>query len=148
MLVPGSPTATNVAVALVFYILQVRPELRCRIQTSRDQSQVSVMTSRIVELNVGGVLYTTTLATMKSDKDSLLGQWFSSAPPSLSTDSNGRYVIFRTLGDSVVQWFGLVWHVIIEQWLERPISDRKVAGSSTPYQKSTIWFNHGFGVGL
>ena len=51
------------------------------------------MTSRVVEVNVGGVLYATTIATMTSDADSLLAEWFSSPSPSLATDNDGRYSI-------------------------------------------------------
>ena len=55
------------------------------------------MTSRIVELNVGGVVYATTAATLTStatltsDADSLLSEWFASSSPSLSSHSDGRY---------------------------------------------------------
>ena len=49
------------------------------------------MTSRVVELNVGGVVYATTMATLTSDADSLLSRWFSEQSPSLATDQTGRY---------------------------------------------------------
>ena len=49
------------------------------------------MTSRIVELNVGGVVYATNAATLTSDADSLLSEWFASSSPSLPSHSDGRY---------------------------------------------------------
>jgi len=49
------------------------------------------MTSRVVELNVGGVVYATTMATLTSDADSLLSRWFSEHSPSVATDQTGRY---------------------------------------------------------
>lgn len=61
----------------------------------------------IVELNVGGVHYTTTLSTLTKDPDSLLGQMFSGRwrstgvggpagpPPTVLRDSKGKYFIDR-----------------------------------------------------
>lgn len=60
----------------------------------------------IVELNVGGVHYTTTLSTLTKDPDSLLGQMFSGRwrpggvspagpPPPVLRDSKGKYFIDR-----------------------------------------------------
>lgn len=56
----------------------------------------------VIELNVGGVHYTTTRKTLTSDKNSRLGEWFdasnSSSSSSLSTlvkDAKGRYFLDR-----------------------------------------------------
>ncbi|XP_077864261.1 BTB/POZ domain-containing protein KCTD12-like [Saccoglossus kowalevskii] len=50
----------------------------------------------ILELNVGGQLYTTALSTLVKETDSLLGQMFSgSAKTGVQRDSRGRYFIDR-----------------------------------------------------
>jgi len=54
--------------------------------------------SDVVELNVGGVTYTTSRPTLTHDKDSLLAKWFGSTdadenPP--VRDGQGRYFIDR-----------------------------------------------------
>ncbi len=56
----------------------------------------STLFPSIVELNVGGVHYTTTLSTLTRDPDSLLGQMFTgrSRTPVLR-DSKGKYFIDR-----------------------------------------------------
>lgn len=50
----------------------------------------------IVELNVGGVFYTTALSTLVKDEDSLLGKMFSGASkPAAIKDAKGRYFLDR-----------------------------------------------------
>ena len=51
----------------------------------------------IVELNVGGVFYSTTLSTLTKESDSLLGQLFTSNSKSLqiTKDSKGKYFLDR-----------------------------------------------------
>lgn len=50
----------------------------------------------IVELNVGGVFYTATLATLRKDGESLLGQIFNgTSKVKLHRDSKGKYFIDR-----------------------------------------------------
>ncbi|XP_033742027.1 BTB/POZ domain-containing protein KCTD12-like [Pecten maximus] len=50
----------------------------------------------IVELNVGGVFYTSTLRTLKQESDSLLGQTFNgTAALKLIKDSKGKYFLDR-----------------------------------------------------
>jgi len=49
----------------------------------------------IVELNVGGVSYTTTLATLLADKTTLLAELFGEGRDSLAKDSKGRYFLDR-----------------------------------------------------
>ena len=54
--------------------------------------------SNVVELNVGGVFYATTLDTLTRDKDSLFGQMFAndqSGTPQPVKDSKGRYFFDR-----------------------------------------------------
>ena len=50
--------------------------------------------AEIVELNVGGVHYTTTLETLTQEKASLLHEMFSNKE-SLTKDAKGRYFIDR-----------------------------------------------------
>lgn len=52
----------------------------------------------VVELNVGGVHYTSTRKTLASDKNSRLGEWFDVSNTSSSTllkDAKGRYFLDR-----------------------------------------------------
>ncbi|ELU12980.1 hypothetical protein CAPTEDRAFT_134287 [Capitella teleta] len=52
----------------------------------------------IVELNVGGVFYTTSLSTLIKEKESLLGQIFSGqckAAPTILKDNKGKYFLDR-----------------------------------------------------
>ncbi|CAD7092222.1 unnamed protein product [Hermetia illucens] len=49
----------------------------------------------IIELNVGGVHYTTTFATLLTDKNSLLYEIFSDAKSNGIKDSKGRYFLDR-----------------------------------------------------
>lgn len=52
----------------------------------------------IVELNVGGVFYTTSLSTLVKEKESLLGQIFSGqckAAPTILKDNKGKYFLDR-----------------------------------------------------
>lgn len=50
----------------------------------------------VVELNVGGVFYTTTLATLTRDEESLLGRMFTGRAPSpVLRDAKGKYFIDR-----------------------------------------------------
>lgn len=56
----------------------------------------SLLFPSIVELNVGGVHYTTTLSTLTRDPDSLLGQMFTGRAKSpVLRDSKGKYFIDR-----------------------------------------------------
>ena len=48
----------------------------------------------IVELNVGGVFYTTSLSTLVKEPDSLLAQWFSNGAK-LPKDGKGKYFLDR-----------------------------------------------------
>lgn len=48
----------------------------------------------VVELNVGGVLYTTSLSTLTKNSDSLLGQIFT-GKETIGKDSKGRYFVDR-----------------------------------------------------
>ncbi len=49
----------------------------------------------LVELNVGGVFYTTSLKTLTQEPDSLLCQWFSGKRETLIRDAKGKYFIDR-----------------------------------------------------
>lgn len=49
----------------------------------------------VVDLNVGGLLYTTSIATLTKDEGSLLTSWFKEDQDSLSRDSKGRVFIDR-----------------------------------------------------
>jgi ligand-binding sensor domain-containing protein len=50
----------------------------------------------LVELNVGGVFYTTYISTLTREKDSLLGQLFNGTSKSkIVKDSKGKYFIDR-----------------------------------------------------
>ncbi|KAI9554124.1 hypothetical protein GHT06_019396 [Daphnia sinensis] len=65
-----------------------------------SSSGAGLLFPSIVELNVGGVHYTTTLSTLTRDPDSLLGQmfsgrWRSGQQPVLMRDSKGKYFIDR-----------------------------------------------------
>ncbi|XP_054830123.1 BTB/POZ domain-containing protein KCTD14 [Eublepharis macularius] len=51
--------------------------------------------SQIVELNVGGEMFTTTLSTLKKHPRSKLAEMFASGQPKPRTDSEGRYFIDR-----------------------------------------------------
>ncbi|XP_073815887.1 BTB/POZ domain-containing protein Ktl [Musca autumnalis] len=51
--------------------------------------------TEIVELNVGGVHYTTTLHSLLHEKDSLLHEMFSDSRENLLKDSKGRYFLDR-----------------------------------------------------
>lgn len=64
--------------------------------TTAGVGSASSLFPSIIELNVGGVHYTTTLSTLTRDPDSLLGQMFTgrSRTPILR-DSKGKYFIDR-----------------------------------------------------
>lgn len=53
----------------------------------------------VIELNVGGVRYTSTRKTLTSDKNSRLGEWFdgrsSNSSSSLAKDAKGRFFLDR-----------------------------------------------------
>jgi len=49
----------------------------------------------LVELNVGGIFYSTTLTTLTREPDSLLGRIFTGAQPAPPKDSKGRYFLDR-----------------------------------------------------
>lgn len=51
--------------------------------------------SEVVELNVGGVFYTTSLKTLTQDPDSSLCQTFAEKKDNLIKDAKGRYFIDR-----------------------------------------------------
>ncbi|XP_046669513.1 BTB/POZ domain-containing protein KCTD16 [Homalodisca vitripennis] len=58
------------------------------------QTQESAMDlPAVVELNVGGVFYTTTLTTLTRDQDSTLTHYFTKAPP--PKDAKGKFFIDR-----------------------------------------------------
>ncbi|KAK2579591.1 hypothetical protein KPH14_010886 [Odynerus spinipes] len=52
-------------------------------------------TSKVVDLNVGGVCYTTTLATLTRESNSRLGVLFTDGEFPLQQDSTGRYFLDR-----------------------------------------------------
>ncbi|XP_053684853.1 BTB/POZ domain-containing protein KCTD12 [Sabethes cyaneus] len=49
----------------------------------------------VIELNVGGTHYATSLSTLKSNDGSLLQEWFSGSPDEVPRDSQGRFFIDR-----------------------------------------------------
>lgn len=51
--------------------------------------------TEVIELNVGGVFYTTSLKTLTQDPDSLLCQWFNGKKEVLGKDAKGKYFIDR-----------------------------------------------------
>lgn len=57
-------------------------------------SEVPFQLSPVVQLNVGGHLYTTTLSTLRRYPDSRLAELFS-GKPKLHTDAEGRFFIDR-----------------------------------------------------
>jgi len=65
--------------------------------SDRDKSS----SGDVVELNVGGTVYTTSRLTLGHDQDSLLAKWFGSSagdderPPLPARDGHGRYFIDR-----------------------------------------------------
>ncbi|KAJ7320001.1 hypothetical protein JRQ81_019512 [Phrynocephalus forsythii] len=61
----------------------------------RKQNGGSLQTPQIVELNVGGELFTTMLATLKKYPNSKLATMFSGSHPKPPTDAEGRYFIDR-----------------------------------------------------
>ncbi|KAL0973084.1 hypothetical protein UPYG_G00198750 [Umbra pygmaea] len=66
----------------------------CR--SSGKQSSPGLVSCPVVQLNVGGHVFTTTLSTLRKYPDSLLASMFSSGQkPKLTTDSKGRYFIDR-----------------------------------------------------
>lgn len=70
----------------------------CKTQPAKDQGLVQNPPSDVVELNVGGQVYYTRVATLTSIPNSLLGKLFSNKKGSsndLSRDLRGRYFIDR-----------------------------------------------------
>ncbi|XP_041653969.1 BTB/POZ domain-containing protein KCTD16a [Cheilinus undulatus] len=70
----------------------------CKTQPAKEQSLVQSPPSDVVELNVGGQVYYTRIATLTSFPNSLLGKLFSNKKGSsndLSRDLRGRYFIDR-----------------------------------------------------
>uniref|UniRef100_A0A6J0V347 BTB/POZ domain-containing protein KCTD14 n=1 Tax=Pogona vitticeps TaxID=103695 RepID=A0A6J0V347_9SAUR len=59
------------------------------------QNGGSLQTSQIIELNVGGEIFMTTLSTLKKYPGSKLAEMFASGQPKLRTDAKGRYFIDR-----------------------------------------------------
>ncbi|XP_053167636.1 BTB/POZ domain-containing protein KCTD14 isoform X2 [Hemicordylus capensis] len=55
----------------------------------------SMQVVKIIELNVGGDIFTTTLSTLKKHPGSKLAEMFASGQPQPQTDSKGRYFIDR-----------------------------------------------------
>lgn len=51
--------------------------------------------TEVVELNVGGVFYTTSLKTLIQEQESLLCQWFDGTQEPLIKDAKGKYFIDR-----------------------------------------------------
>ncbi|XP_022072104.1 BTB/POZ domain-containing protein KCTD16-like [Acanthochromis polyacanthus] len=70
----------------------------CKTQPAKEQGSVQNPPSDVLELNVGGQVYYTRLATLTSFPNSLLGKLFSNKKGSsndLSRDFRGRYFIDR-----------------------------------------------------
>ncbi|KAM4622157.1 BTB/POZ domain-containing protein KCTD16-like [Polymixia lowei] len=70
----------------------------CKTQPAKEQGSVQNPPSDVIELNVGGQVYYTRLATLTSIPNSLLGRLFSNKKGSsndLSRDLRGRYFIDR-----------------------------------------------------
>ncbi|CAJ1058037.1 BTB/POZ domain-containing protein KCTD16-like [Xyrichtys novacula] len=70
----------------------------CKTQPAKEQGMVQTPPSDVVELNVGGQVYYTRVATLTSFPNSLLGKLFSNKKEStndLSRDLRGRYFIDR-----------------------------------------------------
>ncbi|KAK2849276.1 hypothetical protein Q5P01_009110 [Channa striata] len=70
----------------------------CKTQPAKEQGSVQNPPSDVIELNVGGQVYYTRLATLTSFPNSLLGKLFSNKKGSsndLSRDLRGRYFIDR-----------------------------------------------------
>lgn len=70
----------------------------CKTQPAKEQSSVQNLPSDVIELNVGGQVYYTCLATLTSVPNSLLGRLFSNKKGSsndLARDLRGRYFIDR-----------------------------------------------------
>lgn len=59
-------------------------------------SDITMTSSSVIELNVGGVLYATTLSTLQRDPNSLLGSLFSKpGSTACEKDGKGRFFIDR-----------------------------------------------------
>uniref|UniRef100_A0A7N8XUK7 Potassium channel tetramerization domain containing 14 n=1 Tax=Mastacembelus armatus TaxID=205130 RepID=A0A7N8XUK7_9TELE len=63
-------------------------------KSSDKQSSAAIPHSSVVQLNVGGHLFSTSLSTLRKHPDSKLADLFS-GQPKLRTDSHGRYFIDR-----------------------------------------------------
>ena len=68
------------------------------VATMSDKSSAAVVVD-VVELNVGGVIYTTSRRTLALEQDSVLAKWFGTTDTeekkSLVRDAQGRYFIDR-----------------------------------------------------
>ncbi|XP_059931401.1 BTB/POZ domain-containing protein KCTD14 isoform X1 [Gadus macrocephalus] len=62
---------------------------------SHGKPAARAMTSPVVQLNVGGHLFSTFLSTLMRHPDSRMAELFSGKPPKLRTDAGGRYFIDR-----------------------------------------------------
>ncbi|XP_059186865.1 BTB/POZ domain-containing protein KCTD14 [Centropristis striata] len=63
-------------------------------KSSEKHSAPAVLHSPVVELNVGGLVFSTSLSTLRKHPDSKLAEMFSKQPK-LRTDDQGRYFIDR-----------------------------------------------------
>lgn len=63
-------------------------------KSTEKQPSYAAPNFHVVQLNVGGHLYTTTLSTLRKHSDSKLAELFS-GPPKLRADTQGRYFIDR-----------------------------------------------------
>merc|ERR1719495_922853 len=79
--------------------------------------------SRIVDLNVGGILYTTTIDTLTKDPDSMLFKMFSSDLRSLIKDKKGRIFLDRD-----GQLFRYILDFLRNGKLNLPVNFQETAG--------------------
>ncbi|XP_066273121.1 BTB/POZ domain-containing protein KCTD21-like [Branchiostoma lanceolatum] len=87
---------------------------KASIRRSQQRRQELDMTSEVVTVNVGGVLYTTTMATLTKYPESRLGGMFL-APQLLQKDSQGNYFIDRD-----GQVFRYILNFLRQGWLRLP----------------------------
>lgn len=127
--------------------------------------------SPVVELNVGGVFYTTALSTLTREPDSLLGHLFSGKVPPPPRDAKGKYfldrdgVLFRYILDFLrnqalvlpesfkergrlrqeAMFFGLPR--MVEAILEHPVSDEVGSARSRTPGFITVGYRGSFAFG-
>ncbi|XP_041666592.1 BTB/POZ domain-containing protein KCTD14 [Cheilinus undulatus] len=75
------------------------------------QKQPAVSSSAVLQLNVGGHMFVTSLGTLRKHPDSKLAELFS-GQPKLRTDSQGRYFIDRNGSH-----FGAILEFLRSDWL-------------------------------